>query len=56
MKLKVTLLALTILSLWGCSKPDTSEELYGLPGTWLLQKMTYPAGYERHYPQDKQHV
>ncbi len=56
MRLKLAFLALTLLPLWSCHQSRLSEELYGLPGTWLLRKMTYPAGYERHYPQDRQHV
>ncbi len=56
MKLKIAFLALMICSFWGCNKSNPSEELYGFPGAWLLQKITFPVGYERHYPQDKQHV
>ncbi len=56
MKLKLAFLALMIFSLGSCKHSKPSEELYGLPGTWILQKMTFPAGYERHYPQNKQHV
>ncbi len=56
MKLKVAFLVLMMCSVWSCDKPHSSEELYGFPGTWILQKMTFPTGYERHYPQGKQHV
>ncbi len=56
MKHKIVFLALMICSMWGCKPSNPSEELYGLPGAWLLQKMTFPAGYEWYYPQNKQHV
>ncbi len=56
MKLKVAFLALMLFSLWGCKQSERAEELYGLPGTWMLRKMTFPIGYTRFYPLNKQHV
>lgn len=56
MKQKIVLFALITLSIWSCDFTDKSEPLRDLVGPWTLQKMTFPAGYERHYPQDNQHV
>ncbi len=53
---KLFLLALVLLPLVGCNKSTHPEESNALHGAWILQKLTYPAGYERHYPQDKQNV
>ncbi len=45
-----------LFSLCGCDKPAVSEDLYGLPGTWMLQKMTFPIGNTRYYPHHRQHI
>ena len=43
---------LLLMLLYGCEGQNSHDELYGLPGAWMLSSLVYPEGVEQTFPCD----
>lgn len=49
MKRALMMLTIALLLLLGCTEGTKGDRSYCLQGAWILQRMQYPTGTERHY-------